>query len=148
MEIRLRAASPDDVGLLADMNKRLIEDEGSSNPLDREQLQARMRNWLEADWKADFLMCGEETAGYALYRFKENDYHPGIKEVYLRQYFVGREHRGKGLGLQGVALLKELRFKGVATIEIDVLEENRLGKSFWLRAGFEPYACNMRMRNT
>jgi len=50
--------------------------------------------------------------------------------------------------VQGIALLKELRFKDVATIEIDVLEENRHGKSFWLRAGFEPYACNMRMRNT
>ncbi len=63
MEIRLRAASTDDVGLLADMNKRLIEDEGSSNPLDREQLQERMRNWLKADWRADLLIYGEEAVG-------------------------------------------------------------------------------------
>jgi len=146
--IRIKAASMDDVGLLAEMNKHLIEDEGSFNPMDREQLQHRMRNWLKTDWRADLLMHGEETAGYALYRFKENDYHPDIKEVYLRQYFIGREHRGNGLGLQGIMLLRELRFRDVNAIEIDVLEANRIGKSFWLRAGFEPYSCNMKMRNS
>jgi len=147
MQLHLRGATIEDLELLTDMNRQLIEDEGSSNPMNREQLKQRMRDWLTSDWKVDLLMSGEDVVGYALYQFRINVYRPEVREAYLRQYFIGRTHRKAGYGLQGIQLLKELRFKDAETIEIDVLESNRIGKSFWLKAGFEPYVSNMRMSN-
>ena len=38
MDITLRSAMKSDLGELALMNKRLIEDEGSRNPMNRKQL--------------------------------------------------------------------------------------------------------------
>jgi hypothetical protein len=44
-------------------------------------------------------------------------------------------------------MLRETRFGDVETIEINVLETNRIGKGFWNKAGFEPYVINMRLQN-
>ncbi|WP_372633644.1 GNAT family N-acetyltransferase [Cohnella sp.] len=147
MQLHLRGATIDDLELLTDMNRQLIEDEGSSNPMNREQLKRRMRDWLTSDWKVDLLMSGDAIVGYALYQFRFNVYRPEVREAYIRQYFIGRAYRKTGYGLQGVELLKEQRLKDAETIEIDVLESNRIGKSFWLKAGFAPYVTNMRMSN-
>ncbi len=144
MKLHLRSATLDDLELLADMNRQLIEDEGSSNPMNGDQLRQRMRNWLTTDWQADLLINGGDVVGYALYQFRNNVYRPEVREAYLRHYFISRTHRTTGYGLQGMRLLQELRFKDVATTEIDVLVSNRIGNRFWLKAGFEPYATNMR----
>jgi len=148
MLLQLKSALLLDLDELVDMNKQLIEDEGSANPMNTEQLTERMRTWMQSDWHIDLLMNNEEIVGYALYRFKENQYRPEFKEAYLRQYYIKREHRKQGYGLAGIELLRSSRFKEISTIEIDdVLESNRIGKSFWARAGFVPYACNMQLKN-
>ncbi len=48
MDLTLRRATEDDLDDLAVMNKQLIEDEGSRNPMNREQLADRMKGWLRA----------------------------------------------------------------------------------------------------
>ncbi|OXS59817.1 hypothetical protein B1A99_09755 [Cohnella sp. CIP 111063] len=84
MQLHLRDATIDDLELLTDMNRQLIEDEGSSNPMNREQLKQRMRDWLTSDWKVDLLVSGEDVVGYALYQFRSNVYRPEVREAYLR----------------------------------------------------------------
>ncbi|RXZ81756.1 GNAT family N-acetyltransferase [Paenibacillaceae bacterium] len=146
MELELRKATLSDIEILAEMNRQLIEDEGSMNPMTLDELKQRMYEWLETSYNADFLILNQETAGYALYHFKQNQYEQNIQGVYLRQYFIGRKFRKLGLGLKGIKLLKEHRFKDVNSIEIDVLESNTTGMNFWGRAGFKPYYTNMRMK--
>ena len=48
MSLVVRPANEADLLLLAQMNKRLIEDEGSRNPMSLDQLADRMRGWLLA----------------------------------------------------------------------------------------------------
>lgn len=146
MELELRRATSSDIDRLAEMNKQLIEDEGSMNPMNLDELKQRMYEWLHSSYFADLLISDQEVAGYALYTFRANSYDKNIQEVYLRQYFIGRTFRKQGLGLKGIGLLKEQRFKDMDTIEIDVLEANTAGKSFWVSAGFEPYAINMKLK--
>jgi hypothetical protein len=70
MVLHLRSAGLDDVRLLAEMNKQLIEDEGSANPMNLEQLEARMHEWLSEDRCADLIVNDEQNVvGYALYQF-------------------------------------------------------------------------------
>jgi predicted acetyltransferase len=148
MVLHLRSAGSNDVRLLAEMNKQLIEDEGSANPMNLEQLEARMHGWLSEDWRADLIVNDEENVvGYSLYQFRSTPHFPDRNDVYLRQYFIRRDCRNRGYGLEGISMLRETRFGDVETIEIDVLETNRIGKGFWSKAGFEPYVINMRLKN-
>ncbi|GIO12347.1 hypothetical protein J19TS2_19020 [Cohnella xylanilytica] len=148
MPMQLRAANEDDLPELAVMNKQLIEDEGSSNPMGLEDLQRRMRDFLNDSWQADLILNGSDLVGYALYQFREDPFRPNLRHVYLRQYFIKREHRLKGYGLAGIELLREERFKGAESIGIDVLDSNLRGRRFWAKAGFEPYSIHMRLETT
>ncbi|XID94830.1 GNAT family N-acetyltransferase [Paenibacillaceae bacterium WGS1546] len=144
MELQLRSAQLPDLDLLAAMNKELIDDEGNLNPMNAAQLTERMREWLVSDWQADLLLDEQEAViGYALYQFRKHSYFPEMKTVYLRQYFIRREHRRQGYGLKGIELLRKLRFAGVDRIELDVLYANDAATKFWRRAGFDPYAVQM-----
>lgn len=50
------------------MNKRLIEDEGSRNPMSVAQLAERMRGWRLGDWEARLFLADEQVVGYALFQ--------------------------------------------------------------------------------
>lgn len=144
--IHLVAANIADAALLARMNKELIEDEGSENPMTLTELEARMRDFLAGDYVADLLMAGEKVVGYALYRFVEPNSSHDVHEVYLRQYMIVRNARGCGFGLQGIELLMATRFHDVAKIKLDVLSVNGPGWRFWEKAGFLPYSVQMQRK--
>lgn len=144
MDLTLRRATEGDLDELAIMNKQLIEDEGSRNPMNREQLADRMRGWHREDWRIDLICLGNAIAGYALYRFEPDPYQEERQDVYLRQYFIKREFRNRGIGRQGIRQLMAERFQGVGNVMIEVLESNPDGKLFWEKAGFQPYSTTMK----
>lgn len=147
MTLRLQSARKEELQILAEMNKQLIEDEKSSNPMGIQELEERMREFLESHWEIDLLMKEATIIGYVLYQYQEGSFHREEKQVYIRQYFIRREYRNMGYGIAGIDLLRKTRFKDVKKIEIDVLETNPEGKQFWERAGFKPYYTNMRLWN-
>lgn len=147
MSLRLQSAGIADLRILAEMNKQLIEDEKSSNPMGIKELEERMAEFLKSSWEIDLIMRETKIIGYALYQYHEEQFKGEGKRVYLRQYFIGREFRNMGYGIAGIELLKTTRFKDVKRIEIDVLESNPKGQRFWERAGFKPYYTNMRIEN-
>src|SRR5271154_344878 len=99
-----RPATPADARLLAAMNQRLIADEGHRNRMDFEQLAGRMADWLTADYRAVVFEQANAPVGYALYR-------PEPEFVYLRQFYVGAEHRRRGIGRQAIAWLRQNAWK-------------------------------------
>ncbi|WP_379134061.1 GNAT family N-acetyltransferase [Paenibacillus sp. sgz500958] len=145
MTLRLQSARNSDLQILAEMNKQLIEDEKSSNPMGIKELEGRMREFLENAWGIDLILKESKIIGYTLYKYQEDLFNRDEKQVYIRQYFIRREYRNMGYGIAGIELLKKTRFKDVEKIEIDVLETNPEGKRFWDSAGFKPYYTNMRM---
>ena len=122
------------------MNRHLIEDEKSANLMDSERLRERMRGWLETDYRA-VLLRQDEIIGYALYRF-EDEFFRERRVVYVRQFFVERAYRRRGLGREAFSQLRETYFRG-AHLRLEVLTANPGGSAFWKTLGFEPYAVTM-----
>ena len=98
MPLLIRPADEADLPLLAQMNKRLIEDEGSRNPMSLDQLAERMRGWLLGDWEVKLFATDAGVVGYAVYQARRDEYFPDQTIVYLRQFYIEREMRGQGLG--------------------------------------------------
>jgi RimJ/RimL family protein N-acetyltransferase len=143
MPITLRSATLMDIPLLVQMNQELIEDEGGSNPMNREQLESRMKRWLTS-WQIELFLSGEVVIGYSVYRLQHND--TDNKDIiYIRHYFISREYRRQGLGHKSFKLLKEKRFSKEAKIYLEVLWHNQRGRDFWTSLGFSPYSITMKL---
>ena len=71
----------EDTPRLAAMNKMLIQDEQSDNPMSVEELQNRMAGFLSGDYSAYFFSEQDEIIGYALIRHTSDP-------VYLRQFYI------------------------------------------------------------
>ena len=108
MPLTLRSATPLDLPLLVQMNQELIEDEGSSNPMTAEQLESRMRRWLQT-WEVRLFLQETVVVGYTIYRIQKSE-HDGKETVYIRHYYICRNTRRKGLGREALALLRQQVF--------------------------------------
>ncbi len=146
MSLHIRRAVESDLPLLAQMNKRLIEDQGSRNPMSVEQLQNRMSQWLNGDWTIEFLE-DDVIVGYVVYQIRRDEFFPDKTEVYVRQFYVERDQRGRGLGSAGFKLLRATRFPAGSRLTLDVLATNPKGYNFWRRAGFQPYYTVLDLQN-
>ncbi|MDR3085896.1 MAG: GNAT family N-acetyltransferase [Christensenellaceae bacterium] len=133
--ISLCKCEPADCGRLALFNRQLIEDEGSQNPMNTEELALRMRGFLEGEYSAYFFESKGEIVGYALLRLSE-------EPPFLRQFFICRGRRREGLGRAAFeALLREL---SLSSLSLEVLEGNERGLAFWRALGFESYSYALR----
>ena len=141
--LKCRTATSGDVSVLARMNEQLIKDEQSRNSMSNSELEARMHKWLEDDWQAALYEIGEEPVGYILFQYRYDEYRPSIATAYVRQFFINREQRGKGIGRRAFELATDRFFPDVSTVVIDVLEANAKARAFWEAVGFEPYCTTM-----
>ena len=142
--LALRRATTNDLSLLAQMNKRLIEDEGSSNPMSMSQLESRLRLWLNAEWRGELFLHDNTVVGYTIYRLQRSDF-DNRETVYIRHYFIERDYRRSGYGREALAKLREERFPKNVTVYLEVLTHNSRGKEFWKSMGFEEYSVTMRL---
>lgn len=143
--IGLRPATVDDLPLLAEMNRQLIEDEGSRNPMGLPALAERMRGWLAGEYAAVVFSLGDAAVGYAVYQVRSDEYFPQERYVYLRQLFVRREVRRQGIGRAAFRLLCERCFPAGMAVALDVLQCNPGGRAFWESLGFRPHCTSMRL---
>jgi GNAT superfamily N-acetyltransferase len=127
--VDFRFAGEADLPLLAAWNEQLIEDERAVTRLDRAGLEARMRVWIAAEYRAVLFEEAGQPVGYALFR-------PDEAGVYLRQFFVARERRRRGLGRRAVGLLLEYAFPRGCRVSLQVLNQNAAGLAFWRALGF------------
>jgi predicted acetyltransferase/ribosomal protein S18 acetylase RimI-like enzyme len=135
-----RPALPEDAAVLARLNQQLIADEGHRNPMSVEELETRITGWLAGEYAATLFVDGGEICGYALYR-REPDH------VYLRQFFVSRDCRRRGIGRAAIHWLRCHAWGGAARIRVDVLIGNQAGIAFWRSVGFGDYSLAMETIN-
>lgn len=124
-----------DVPKLALLNKQLIDDEKSDNRMTIEELEERMRNFLNTDYAAYFFVCDEVIIGYALLK---NVCTP----LYLRQFLIDRKYRKQHYGTEAFNAL--IDYLEVSSINIEVLSWNEIGKCFWENCGFKEISRYMR----
>lgn len=126
--MEIKKCSLDDCPKLAQFNKQLIEDEGHDNPMNTDELQKRMADFISGEYQAVYFIENNLTVGYALVKMTASPY-------YLRQFFICREFRRRGLGR--LAFNKLLEYLCVDTIDIEVLSWNKIGIEFWKSLGFQ-----------
>jgi predicted acetyltransferase len=132
-----RIATQDDAGELAKMNRQLIADEGHRNPMTDAQLEERMRGWIKSgEYEAAVFEEGGQTTGYALWRREP-------EHVYLRQFFVGREWRRRGLGREAIHWLRAHAWKDARRLRVEVLVGNTAAIEFWRAVGYRDYALTL-----
>ena len=121
-------AEPADVDRLGELNKQLIEDERHPNPMDVAQLRQRMKDWLASGYICYLAKQGGRTIAYCLYRDDGAHY-------YMRQLYIAREHRRRGIGTR----LLDWLYENVWTdksVRLDVLAHNTDAVAFYERYGY------------
>lgn len=94
-----------------------------------------MRSWLEQGrYQAALAASDGETVAYVVWR-EDPDY----DDVFVRQFFVVREHGGHGLGHQLFEEAAAEYWPG-RLLRLDVNDSNPGGGRFWERLGFAPYS--------
>lgn len=126
-----------DIPRLAALNKQLIEDEKSDNPMNMSELEERMTGFLSSEYEAYFFVAEEKVIGYALVK---NTCNP----LYLRQFLIDREYRRKHYGTEAFDAL--MNYLNVDSMDIEVLPWNERGIRFWENCGFREISRYMRRK--
>ena len=126
--MNITRATQADVLLLAEMNKRLIEDERHPNPMNVAQLAKRMTTWLKTQYTGYLAIEDEQAVAYCLFR-NDGEYY------YLRHLFVERTHRRQGVATCLLDWLYGNIWKE-KPVRLDVLSHNRAAIAFYRAYGF------------
>jgi GNAT superfamily N-acetyltransferase len=127
--LTFRVAAAADLAQLAGWNKQLIEDEGHDNTMSIEELVVRMRNWLTTEYQALIFEDPAAPVAYALLRDTP-------EWVHLRQFFVARDRRRRGIGARAVALLRDSVIPPGKPVIVEAMAWNHPALSFWRAVGF------------
>jgi len=127
-----RRATENDCSLLAKLNHQLISDEGHRNRMAVPELEQRMNDWLAKEYSAILFSIADDVIAYALYREQS-------EEIYLRQLFVIRQHRRKGIGRQALDILRSKIWPKNKRLTVEVLVKNETALAFWRAMGFRDY---------
>jgi GNAT superfamily N-acetyltransferase len=136
-----RVATFGDIPTLARMNQQLIEDEGHRNRMSLHQLEARMLSLLDRDYTATLFELDSQIVAYGLWR-EQPDW------VYLRQFFVARDRRRRGIGAHAIRLLTDEVWPVDKRIRVNVLIGNRTALEFWRAVGFVDYLITLEMERS
>jgi predicted acetyltransferase len=133
-----RIATADDCALLAQLNHLLIQDERHSNPMTVAELETRMRERLSDEFRAVLFEQEGEPIAYALFREEELSLH-------LRQFFVARNRRRKGIGRQAITILRDEIWPLDKGVTVEALMVNEEGLAFWRTAGIQDYYIGLEL---
>lgn len=97
-----------------------------------QQLAERMSKWLQDEYTA-VLFETNEVVAYALYRISSDS-------IYLRQLFVHRAYRRKGIGRRTMDILFREIWPKNKRITVEVLTHNLTAISFSRAVGFSDYS--------
>ena len=136
-----RRATLDDSPLLAKLNSQLIKDEGHRNRMIIPQLEERIRSWLASEYTAIFFEEKGEVIAYALFRERPD-------EIYLRQLFVVRHLRRRGIGRQAIQILRSNIWPKNKRLTVEVLTANKSGIAFWRAVGYTDYSLTLEILST
>jgi predicted acetyltransferase len=134
--MNFRRATVADTSLLAALNHQLIGDEGHRNRMTIDELERRMRQWLETEYSAVLFEENMKVVAYALYREQAD-------EIYLRQFFVVREQRRRGIGRKALETLRSMIWPENKRLTVEVLVQNTAAIAFWRAVGYKDYSLTL-----
>lgn len=139
MALSLRPLTPETVELFIKLMIQLNDEDPGPFPLPIERARRQTLEILQRPTRvaATFLVDDETVVGYAiLVPYYSNEY--GGEILYLDEFLVLPEYRGKGLGRTFLEQLKVLAAEqGMVRICLEVHAENGRAAKLYERAGFE-----------
>ena len=124
--------------MLGEWNRQLIRDEGHRNPMNTEELTARMAGWLGSGYQAVVFAAAGEPVGYAVYLAEPDT-------IYLRHFFIRAEQRRRGCGRAGFQILRDQVWPEGVRLSVNVLCRNAAGVAFWHAMGYANYCLTLEM---
>ena len=134
--MNFRRATLNDCALLAELNHQLIRDEGHRNRMTVPELEQRMKGWLASEYAAMLFENDGKVVAYVLYREQP-------EEIYLRQLFVVRNRRRKGLGKEAVKILLSKIWPKNKRLTVEALLQNEAAVAFWRAVGYKDYCLTL-----
>jgi predicted acetyltransferase len=134
--MNFRRATSNDCAVLAKLNHQLIRDEGHRSKKTVRELESRMKKWLASEYAAVIFKDGKEIIAYALYR-------ESPEEIYLRQLFVVRNLRRKGIGREAIEILRKKIWPKNKRLTVEVLVQNKAAVAFWRMVGYHDYSLKL-----
>jgi len=131
-----RRATLNDCARLAELNRQLVRDEGHRNPMTVPELEQRMKGWLASEYTAVIFEDGGAVVAYALYCEQP-------EEIYLRQLFVVRPRRRRGIGREAMNVLRTQIWPKHKRLTVEVLVQNTAAVAFWRAVGYKDYALTL-----
>jgi ribosomal protein S18 acetylase RimI-like enzyme len=135
-KLQSHRATLDDCPLLAELNHQLIRDEGHRNKMAVPELEQRMKGWLASEYAAVIFKERGEVVAYALYRDEPD-------ELYLRQLFVARSCRRRGIGRAAMEILRTQIWPKNKRLTVSVLVQNTAAVAFWRAMGYADYSLTL-----
>lgn len=133
--MKIKKCTLEDTAWLAVLNKQLIDDEKSDNPMSIQELEERMKGFLKTDYDAYFFVVDDAVVGYALVK-------NSCRPLYMRQFLIDRKYRKHHYGTEAFNSL--IKYLNVKSIDIEVLSWNEAGNRFWESCGFRDISRYMR----
>jgi predicted acetyltransferase len=131
-QMNFRSANANDCALLAELNHQLIRDEGHRNKMTVPELEQRLKDWLASEYAGVIFERDGQIVAYALYRDQP-------EEIYLRQLFVVRDQRRKGIGREAFEVLRSQIWPNNKRLTVEVLVKNEVAVAFWRSVGCKDY---------
>jgi ribosomal protein S18 acetylase RimI-like enzyme len=137
-DVRLRAATANDLELLTVFMRQLREDDAEEGAFDEPRCVPAMRR-LIADPKlgrAWLIEVDAQSAGYAVLTLGYSIEFGGVA-AFVDELFVAREFRGRGVGTKTLELIIiETGNLDVAILLLEVTNSNDRAKRLYRKAGF------------
>lgn len=131
---KYRYATEAELPLLARLNSELMADEQDKLVLSTEELEERMKGWLQQGHRAVLFETDGEVLGYALYCVAKRT--KGEALIFLRHFLVRSIHRRKGAGREVFHHLVHELWPHNVPICLDVKCKNMSARAFWNALGF------------
>ncbi len=139
--MKWRYAELAELDVLAQFNRSIQEDEGA-DPMELPAIRARLERWLKADYRAVLFEAEDGVVAYALYRPTDPDTEGLQGGVFVRHFFVDRNHRRRGFGAKAFGLLTDEIWPPGCGIMLDTVYGNRRAQHFWRAVGFSEYGVS------
>ena len=139
--MHFRYVTDEDIDTLAIMNSQLIENERHRSEMTVTELENRMRKWLSNKYRAAVAEEKDKIIAYALWR-RDPDW------IYLRQLFVSRNNRRKGVGSAFINWLYKNAWRKGKRIRVEALIVNPEGLAFWRAIGFKDYCITLELERS
>jgi len=151
MEIKIRPAKEDEIEILREFEKGIIETE---RPFDITLKDGEIHYYdllaLIRSPESEIMVAEIDGqlvgSGYAQIR-KADSFLKHTHFAYLGFMYLKPAFRGRGINqLLLEALISWAKTKGISEIRLDVYDENIVAKNAYLKAGFRPIMLTMRRR--